>query len=738
MQVYYIRDASLGLHQRRRRSINSFLFKILGILMVVIALVGLARAAGNLDPSFGGGTGKVARSIGAQADLGYAMVIQPDGKIVVAGVSALGPNNNTAVARFNSDGTIDPTFSFGGAVSFVFSPGEDWANAVTLQSDGKIVIAGKATVGNQSQFMVARLTTGGGLDGTFGLDGVMIFPISPANDVANGVAIQNVGGVEKILVTGSVGGPSPHIGLARLNPDGSLDQSFAGGGKVTTVIGSTDLANQVIIQRVNGEDRIVVVGYARFDLPGGSVGQDMALVRYQPNGFLDNTFDGDGRLTVDLNGFDEARTVLVQPVDGQNRLVVGGYSSPAQKNQFTLLRYTEAGVLDTTFGVQGKTVMQVSNHDSQIYALARQSDNKIVAAGIARTGVTGSNSDFGLARYQANGMIDPAFGFCGSVITSSSQGNGAEFFFGVGVTDQGKIVATGFVSSGSTSSFNPDFAVYRYMPNRRAALPSSIDFDGDGRTDIATFRPNGGGWFVSNSCQPARSVQFGANGDQIVPADYDGDGRTDIAVFRQGIWYGLRSSDGAFFATQWGVTGDVPVAGDYDADGKTDVAVYRPANSNWYVLTSRTGQFLSVQFGTAGDKPVPADYDNDGRTNVAVFRPSTGTWYTSTDPATNYGARQFGQAGDAPQTGDFDADGVLDLAVFRPANGTWYLLQSQTGFAATQFGLGTDTPIVGDYDGDTKDDLAVFRSGTWYALTSATGLVTTAWGSAGDIPAGGR
>jgi uncharacterized delta-60 repeat protein len=727
-----IQNNSLRIRRHGRQSISGFMIQTLGLLLVLLALVGLARAAGNLDPSFGGGTGRILKTVGPNTDQANAIAIQPDGKIVVAGFASTGPANNVVVVRFNADGTNDPTFNIGSPAVFDFSPFHDEAKAVALQSDGKIVIAGLAYVNDLSRIFVARITSNGVVDETFGTGGRVIFSGSPGHDVANAVAIQNVNGEEKIVVAGSAGGSDSHIAVARLNSNGSFDNSFGTGGRLTTVVGSKDVANDVVIQRVGGQDRIVVVGYSQFQV-NGSFLYDFTLVRYLTNGTFDNSFDGDGKVTTDLTQFDEARSVVVQPVDGQNKLVVGGWSYLGQKYRFTVIRYLESGAVDNTFGTQGNTVTPIGPFDSQIMALTRQSDNKIVAAGVARTG-TGSNPDFALARYNANGMLDTTFGSCGTILNSYSQDVGPDYFFDVAIGDQGKVVAAGIAAKGAPGASNADIMVARYLTTGRAASPTSIDFDGDARADLAIFRPEGGAWHMNNSCQGVRSIQFGANGDRNVPADYDGDGKTDIAVFRQGAWYVLRSGDNSFYGVNWGIAGDIPVTGDYDDDRKADIAIYRPVASTWYIMRSANGQMLSAQFGTTGDIPVPGDHDNDGRADAAVFRPSTGTWYALT--VSGLIAKQFGQAGDVPQTGDFDADGQLDLAVFRPANGSWYLLQSAAGFAGTQFGVGTDTPIVGDFDGDTKDDIAVFRAGAWFVLTSTAGLRSFQWGTAGDIPAG--
>ena len=183
-------------------------------------------------------------------------------------------------------------------------------------------------------------------------------------------------------------------------------------------------------------------------------------------------------------------------------------------------------------------------------------------------------------------------------------------------------------------------------------IPVPGDYDGDGKADLAIYRDgaNAGDasyiYYRPSSVAGAdfRAIQLGAKGDRPVVGDYDGDGKTDAAVFRpsNGTWYMLRSRDG-FTAMQFGISTDVPVAADYDGDGKTDVAVYR--GGTWYLMRSRDG-FTGMQFGAAADLPVPADLDGDGKDDITVFR--AGTWYWLNSRDGSFKAMNFGIASDTP------------------------------------------------------------------------------------------
>ena len=449
------------------------------------------------------------------------------------------------------------------------------------------------------------------------------------------------------------------------------------------------------------DGKIIAVGTTDFiNLKG-----DFALARYNPDGTLDTSFDGDGKVTTDFGGgHDEARAVALQ-ADG--RIVAGGYAI-VEGGKSALARYNPDGALDTTFDSDGKVA--IDGLPFGFFDIVVLPSNKII-------GGSTIENNFALVRFNANGTLDTTFDFDGIAQTAFS---GQSVVNALLLQPDGKVVAGG-------NTYNPDNRTTFNALARYILSIAHSDFDGDNRTDPSVFRPSAGIWYLQQTRLGFGFAQLGSAGDKPVAADYDGDGKYDVAIFSAGTWTVLQSLNGTTRTVQFGLASDIPVPGDYTGDGRDDFAVFR--TGTWFILDSANDQRITVQFGLAGDIPVPADYDNDGRIDVAVFR--AGVWYLL-QSTQGFAAVQFGVASDIPIVGDFDGDGKADQSVFR--QGTWYFNRSRDGFGAAQFGISTDIPLTGDFDGDDVADLAVYRNGFWYVLNSSGGFIAIKFGQEGDLP----
>jgi uncharacterized delta-60 repeat protein/uncharacterized repeat protein (TIGR01451 family) len=409
----------------------------LALAALVLALVAGAlpaaavAAPGTLDPSFGTG-GEVTTDFGG-SDSAEAVAIQSDGKIVAVGGTFSFPSGDFALARYNADGSLDPSFGSGGKVTTDFG-GFDAASAAVIQPDGRIVAAGRSGSGD---FALARYNTDGSLDTTFGNGGKLTTDFG-GFDAAFGVALQADG---KIVAAGQ-GGPGGGFALARYNTDGSLDPSFGSGGEVTTHF--TSGFEVVIAVAIQLDGKIVVTGQT---FAGGF--QQFALARYNTDGSLDTSFASGGIVATNF-GFDSAfgGALAIQP-DG--KIVAAGRAG----TDFLLARYNGDGSLDATFGSGGIVTTDFGGTVfDAAFGVALQSNGKIVAAGGTFNGFVGPSADFALARYNPDGSLDASFGSGGKVTTDFG---GFDVARSVALQADGKIVAAGTGGAGS------DFALARYL-----------------------------------------------------------------------------------------------------------------------------------------------------------------------------------------------------------------------------------------------------------------------------------
>jgi thermitase len=283
-------------------------------------------------------------------------------------------------------------------------------------------------------------------------------------------------------------------------------------------------------------------------------------------------------------------------------------------------------------------------------------------------------------------------------------------------------------------------------PRNSAANPS-VDFDGDGLTDLgALYRglsPADSLWYSSSTSGGSPfQIFFGQTTDIPVPGDYDGDGKTDAVIFRPstGLWYGPRTGGNSIVIQMTlGQPGDIPIPGDYDGDGKTDPAIYRPSTGMFFAALSGGGT-KTATFGAPGDTPVPRDYDGDGKTDFAIYRPrdtNLSLWYALLSAGGTYQI-YFGVRDDIPVPGDYNGDKKAEAVIYRPTNGLWYgPLNGGGGLFQLQLGQAGDVPIPGYYDGDSTEDPAIYRpsTGLWFSALSGGGTARIdGLGTPTDVP----
>jgi uncharacterized delta-60 repeat protein len=427
-----------------------------------------SASPGDLDPTFGA-AGIVTTDFFENTDNATAVAVQPDGKIVVAGWAQSGADVTTAdfaVSRYLPDGTLDSAFGTGGMVTSDFAGSTDFAHAVAIQPDGRIIVVGEAISGTQKSFALIRYHNDGTIDTSLGNDGKVLTPFSDRDSRAYEIVLQPD---QKIVVAGdSFHTPVPPLddsdfALARYNSDGSLDLGFGSGGMVTTDFFSFADGARSLVQQ--GDGKLIAAGLVHTAL---NTAEDFALARYNLDGTLDTTFgpDGDGKVDTDFSFSSEAvQSITLQP-DGA--IVVAGFTflETGENNYgFALARYGADGILDPDFGTDGKVTTDLGPLGDLAASVVVQADGKILAGGYANAELSSDDLDLALVRYNSDGSPDSEFGSDGKVIANLTPG--FDDIGAVAMQPDGKLVAAG--------AAGPDFLLARYLTGVSGMTPHPLN-----------------------------------------------------------------------------------------------------------------------------------------------------------------------------------------------------------------------------------------------------------------------
>jgi uncharacterized delta-60 repeat protein len=440
-------------------------------------------------PAFATGNGKISNlDISGNQDRAHAVAVQSDGKIVMAGDCVVGGQLDFCLARRNADGSQDNSFSDDGKVIFPatdgIGDGDDYVYAMTIQPDGKILVAGSCFSPTFRKFCVARLNTDGSFDTSFdgdsGVgDGRLVLNVgNGSHALVNAIALQPDG---KIVLAGGCGLSSPNsFCAARLLPDGRFDLDFvgtvpfqtvgAGRVRLTTTNGGT--INAVAIQP---DGKIVFAG----ECTNGSGNEDFCVARINANGAIDLDFDGsasgNGMLVFAMGtGDDVATSALIQP---DNRILVAGHCQTSATADMCVIRLETDGTLDPHFdgpagNGNGKLMLsQIGIGTERAYAMALQPDGKILLVGDCA-------QDFCVARLHPDGALDQSFDGPSGVANgwfSLAIGSGIDYARALALQPDGKILVVGYCVN-----TNSDFCIARLNGGAFGAKQCLPDFDGDG------------------------------------------------------------------------------------------------------------------------------------------------------------------------------------------------------------------------------------------------------------------
>ncbi len=566
---------------------------------------------GSLDASFNGG----GKFLIGTSSLITAVTVLPDGKILAAGSSSVTTVSDFMLIRLGANGAFDNTFGSGGTLVTPVTNQSDSILSMAVQPDGKIVVAGYADFGSQegNTFVVVRYLPDGNSDPTFDEDSFTATDFGDPHEYASAVALQANG---KIVAAGFTDGPGSRGALVRFNADGSYDGSFGTGGKVV-IPAETLTTSRITELAIQSNGKIVTAGAATSGTTTGLLvsrfrrdgsldtsfdGDGILLIPTSP-GWRNLTGAG---LAIRTNS-----SILVTANESTDKTGIRGITYSIVGDPQTTADFDADGITDLSqkvgtgdwifrFSTTGfiDTVSMHSVANRRIVPADYDGDGRTDAAewSTASGSWIITESSTGLGR-------QPIFGANGDIPAPAD-------FDGDGKAD----LAVFRPSNGYWYINNSSDGSFSFIPwGSSGDIPVAGDYDADGWSDQAIFRRNAatgfGEWWIQYSGGGNFVTVFGTNTDVPVAADYTGDGKTDVAVWRpsDGFWFILRSEDFNYYAAPFGQAGDYLVPGDYDGDGRSDIAVFRGSTRFWYINQS-SGGIIFRQFGGLGDRPIPSAY----------------------------------------------------------------------------------------------------------------------------------
>ena len=404
---------------------NTWFLTFVGL---IVSPAFLSAQAGTLDKTFND-TGMVTIPVGSANAIAQALAVQPDGKIVLAGFASNGSNNDFGLTRFNTDGSPDLEFNETGNQLIDFNGTDDFAEGIAVRPEnGKIIIGGYTFNGSGFDFALAQYLPDGSPDSFFGTNGRTTTPVG-TNVFATALGLQHDG---RIVMAGySTQSGNNEFTLGRWLEDGSPDPSLDEDGIVTTHIGISNSAAFCLLIQPDG--KIIVAGQAFND---ATLRWEAAIVRYLEDGTLDQQFGEDGISILTLSNKDLFITAI--SLDVNKNIVAAGYTGTSpSNNNFVLLRFLPDGRPDSLFDEDGLLVAPFNGNNNEATSVLTQPDGKIVIAGHAEINGT---DHFALARYDQHGLLDPTFGTAGKTTTRIGDFNGLN---SLTLAGDGKILAAG-------------------------------------------------------------------------------------------------------------------------------------------------------------------------------------------------------------------------------------------------------------------------------------------------------